>query len=374
MEYNKYFPVRSKSVFIILFTGLFFLNTLHSQSNPDPLLRNPWIDDVIEEETRFYNRLVNLLSGKKHSFTRKDIFGRNYRLKHNGEIIFNLNDSYFEVMPDSSQLDIHFQEGKTLANNGNYIEAIRVLKGIALCNRIIEKESIKDKPSNYEPTTQLLNSLLNKHNHRMKEIDILTDPYGCSNQDSTSGKKQVTLESEAFSYRLNVDSVFTFLFPQNPESISGAESSYNWKITRLVFRTGGKRKYMEDDFENEYYKSRNNLLKPGSGKIIFVIGSTFHFSNMVFNKDNYFQLWDSRRGLSAQQMKRIQFKRVKKESYYSGSFVFTDETGKPNTILMNEKYFLRGNKGIFLFLSFPEKSKEYAENAWSRIIYSMNIR
>ena len=122
---------------------------------------------------------------RPHSVNKIDLFGRNYKQKWNGEILFALDDSYREALPDASQLDVHIAEAKELIDKRKYFPAIRLLKGITLCQRLVDK----DKKTPKFEVQNTLNRLLSENQDRKDELEILTEPYGCYAQNKKKKKK-----------------------------------------------------------------------------------------------------------------------------------------------------------------------------------------
>ncbi|MCK6380006.1 MAG: hypothetical protein L6Q54_01970 [Leptospiraceae bacterium] len=339
----------------------------------DPLLQNSWIQEVSDEEEKFYNRLSTIINKTKSLFIKEDFFGREYKIKKNGTIAFQLNDFYRDVFPDFSQLDIHLSESEVLSENGNFIQGIRLLKGINLCNRSMIKNSITDKLRNYDSSTNLLNTMYKRFSHKENEIQILTDPYGCYITEKKELEKNLLIESEAFAFRFQIGKEFEYNFPDRIDDMSGKESDYEWKFFRLIKRDP-KQKEKSSGFEEELKKSESFVKKIRDAKIIFFAGMTFHNTNLVYTKDNYYQLWDIRRGLTKNRIREIHFKREKVGNYYESNFYDVNEFGEKKNKIVKEKYYLRKNKGLFFSLSYPLEKKSEAEDEWNLFLKTLDVK
>ncbi len=352
---------------------LYFITTNLFSQTLDPLLQRPWTEEVTKEEEKFYNRLSNIITKRKHYFLKNDVFGREYKIKWNGKIQFILNDYYRDTFPDSSQLDVHLAEADALVENGNYIEPVRLLKGINLCNRLLIKNKIVDLPKNYEDSSKMLNSLFAKFSHKEDQIKTLTDPYGCFFEDKQKNENVLVIESEPFSYRFKIGTDFIYNFPDKEDDIFGKENDFSWKVFRMVKRNSLKTA-SKKTLEEELRISSDKLLNLREDKLIFFIGMTFHFTNLIYTKDNYYLLWDLRRGLSKNQMRQINFKREKVGSYYESTFRIVSESGISKTVGVKEKYYLRKNKGLFFALSYPYEKKNESDDEWNLILKSLDVK
>ncbi len=339
----------------------------------DPLLQRPWINDISDEEEKFYNRLSNIITKRKHFFLNNDIFGREYKIKWDGSIQFILNDLYRDSFPDYRQLDVHLSESEVLAENGNYVQSVRLLKGINLCNRLMIKNNISEKLKNYEASTKMLNSLLARFSHKEEKIAILTDPYGCFIPEKENTSEVLFVESEPYSFRFQIGKDFRYNFPESEDEISGKEADFSWKFLRLVKRNPQPAD-KKGSFEEELKKSAKDLLNPREERLIFFVGMTFHFSNLIYTKDNYYLLWDLRRGLTKNRIREIEFKRERIGNYYESTFKNVTESGEKKNIAVKEKYFLRKNKGLFFSLSFPVEKKSEADDEWNLFMKTLDVK
>ena len=253
---------------------------------------------------------------------KKDVFGRNYKLKWNGEIQFYLDDSYRETLPDLEQLDIHIAEANELVAKRKFFPAIRLLKGISLCQKI----GFKDKKIVKPDAQKTLNRLISEHQDKKEELEILTEPYGC--------------------YALND---------------RRKDREYNWKVSyfRILLPEAEK----EETFESEYIRYDKKIFYEPPSRIMFSIGQTYHHHTLP-DISRYPEVWDGRRGLSNSVKRGSGFDRREVfTGVYETNFNLTNET-QIRSYFGLETYTFSKNKGIGVFLTCPFEFQEECKLIW----------
>jgi hypothetical protein len=296
---------------------------------------------------------------RPHSVNKIDLFGRNYKQKWNGEILFALDDSYREALPDASQLDVHIAEAKELVDKRKYFPAIRLLKGITLCQRLVDK----DKKTPKFEVQNTLNRLLSENQDRKDELEILTEPYGCYAQNKKKEKK-LFIESKDFSYRYEIDERFRYVFPTELYRFARKEREYNWKVS--YFRIFLPEATVEQTFESEYFRYDKEIFYEPPARIMFSIGQTFHKHTLADNS-HYPDIWDGRRGLSSAVKRASGFLRKEISSgIYETNFNLSDETQTRNYAGF-ETYRFSKSTGLGVFLTCPTEVKEECARIWKEI-------
>ncbi len=296
---------------------------------------------------------------RPHFTDKVDLFGRNYKQKWNGEIIFSLDDSYREALPDSIQLDVHIAEARELVEKRKYFPAIRLLKGITFCQRLI----YKDKRNPKFEVQNTLNRLLSENQDKREELEILTEPYGCY-APNQHGEKKLFIESKDFAYFYEVDARFRYVFPTELYRFARMEREYNWKVS--YFRILLPEATSEQTFESEYFRYERQIFYEPPSRIMLSIGQTYHF-HTVSDTSHYPDIWDGRRGLSNSVKKASGFLRKEISSgIYKTSFYLNDET-QTRSYSGFETYKFKKNKGLGLFLTCPLEVQEECASIWSEI-------
>ncbi len=296
---------------------------------------------------------------RPHFTNKVDFFGRNYKLKWNGEIQFSLDDSYKEAIPDFEQLDVHIAEAKELVVKRKFIPAIRLLKGIALCQRMDSKNKKQIKPE----IQTILNKLISQNQDKKDELEILTEPYGCY-AESAKKEKKLFIESKDFSFLYEIDSRFRYVFPKDLYRFARKEKEYNWKVS--YFRILLSKVENEKTLESEYIKYEKKILYESPSQIIFSIGQTSHNHNLT-DTSHYPDLWDSRRGLSNSVKRSSNFTR--KEIFtgvYETSFNLADESNI-RSFAGFETYKFANSKGIAVFLTCPSEFQDECKSIWQEM-------
>ncbi|MBP9885754.1 MAG: hypothetical protein KBF93_05640 [Leptospiraceae bacterium] len=296
---------------------------------------------------------------RPHFIDKVDVFGRNYRLKWNGEIQFSLDDSYKEAIPDLEQLDVHIAEAKELVAKRKFFPAIRLLKGISLCQKIDSKNKKQIKPE----IQTILNKLISQNQDKKDELEILTEPYGCY-AESAKKEKKLFIESKDFSFLYEIDYRFRYVFPNDLYRFARKEKEYNWKVS--YFRILLNKLENEKTLESEYIKYEKKIFYESPSQIIFSIGQTSHNHNLT-DTSHYPDLWDSRRGLSNSVKRSSNFTR--KEIFtgvYETSFNLADES-KIRSYTGFETYKYANSKGLAVFLTCPSEFQDECKSIWQEM-------
>lgn len=293
-------------------------------------------------------------------FTEKiDIFGRNFKLKWNGEIQFTLDDSYTEALPDIEQLDIHIAEANELVAKRKFFPAIRLLKGITLCQKI-EYKNKKDIKSDVQKT---LNRLVSENQDKRDELEILTEPYGCYAFNEKREKK-LFIESKDFSFKYEIDSRFQYVFPNDLYRFARKEREYNWKVS--YFRILLPEAEVEKTFESEYFRYEKKIFYEPPSRIMFSIGQTYHH-HVLPDTSRYPDVWDGRRGLSNSVKRSSGFLRREISSgEFETSFRLTDET-QIRSYYGFESYRFSKSKGVGVFLTCPSEFQDECKFIWKEM-------
>jgi len=286
-----------------------------------------------------------------------DLFGRSYFLKWDGAIEFSVDDSYKEAMPDSSQLEIHMGEAKALIEKRKVFPAIRLLKGLALCERMRNQSKKVFNPE----AQKTLNKLLSQEQDKREELEILTEPYGCYTKNQ-KGIRKLFIESKDFGFFYELDERFKYVFPTDLYRFARKEKEYNWKVSYFrIFLPQAKK---EESFETEYFRYENQIFYESPAKIVLSIGQTYHIHSQ--NKEMYPFVWDARRGLSESVKKGTNFIRKEFQSGYETSFYLT-ENHEIKSFVGFEKYRFHKNKGLGIFLVCPSEWKEDCNKIWREV-------
>jgi len=296
---------------------------------------------------------------RPHFTDKVDVFGRNYKLKWNGEIQFSLDDSYKEALPDIEQLDIHIAEANELVTKRKFFPAIRLLKGIALCQKIGYKNKKNLKPD----IQKTLNRLISEHQDKRDELEILTEPYGCYALNEKKLKK-LFIESKDFSFLYEIDSRFRYVFPNDLYRFARKEQEYNWKVS--YFRILLTQEKKEETFESEYLRYEKKIFYEPPNQIIFSIGQTYHKYNIT-DTFHYPDLWDSRRGLSNSIKRSSNFTR--KEIFagvYETGFNLANESNIRSYTGL-ETYKFANSKGLAIFLICPSEFQDECRSIWKEM-------
>ncbi|MBP7283198.1 MAG: hypothetical protein KBA66_16555 [Leptospiraceae bacterium] len=293
---------------------------------------------------------------RPHFTDRVDLFGRNYKLKWNGEIQFSIDDSYKEALPDIEQLDIHIAEANELITKRKFFSAIRLLKGITLCQKIGYKNKKNVKPE----VQKTLNRLISEHQDKKDELEILTEPYGCYALNENEEKK-LFIESKDFSLKYEIDPRFRYVFPSDLYRFARRTQEYNWKVSyfRILLPEAKK----EETFESEYIRYEKKVFYEPPSRIMFNIGQTYHHHTLP-DTSRYPDVWDGRRGLSNSVKRSSQFIRTEvSDGLYETSFNLTDES-QIRSYFGLETYRFSNNKGIGVFLTCPFEFQDECKSIW----------
>ncbi len=347
----------------VLFLLCVFLpfGTLFSQEI-DPLLRQPWFSDQEKKEELLYNRLQTAFRFSAHYVWKTDSRGRNYRFYKDGRVEMILDRDYKEVFPSSSELDLHYSEAEGLQKHGNPYSAIRLLKGSMVCYRVKYGKLV---PEGYEKTSRLLGKFLDQYSHKEKWLQRLTDPFGCLDP---SGLK---IRSSDFAYSFDLSPDLRYLFPDEDREFSGEDSDYLWQVHRFYQNLPVQKD--PENWEQEYRKNKEGLLFFRPDRIVFTVGTTLHFHGQAFDSKNYYFIWDALRGINPRTMKEWNYLRKKDGDAYKTSFDSISPDGRKSKIILLEKFYLRGNRGLLFSLAYPEEFESIALKIWSRFSSSIVV-
>jgi hypothetical protein len=266
---------------------------------------------------------------------------------------------YREAMPDSSELDVHIAEAKELVEKRKFFPAIRLLKGIALCQKLTQR----DKKTPKFEVQNSLNRLISENQDRKDELEILTEPYGCY-APNKRGEKKLFIESKDFSYFYEIDYRFRYVFPTELYRFARKEREYNWKVS--YFRILLPAATSEQTFESEYFRYEKQIFYEPPARIMLSIGQTYHKHTLTDNS-HYPDIWDGRRGLSNSIKRSSQFLRKEiTNGVYETSFNLSDET-QTRSYFGLETYKLAKNKGLGVFLTCPFENQEDCKQIWKEI-------
>ncbi|MCC5815088.1 MAG: hypothetical protein JJT78_10050 [Leptospira sp.] len=339
---------------------LIFPFLIHSQD--DPLLRRPWISTAIEEEERSFNKVQSSLLSRPHFLVSKDRWGRSYKTMHDGKVEYLLDETYAQKFPDAKEPYLALAEAKTLMNNKHWIPAYHLLEGLLLCFR--DKQNSFYSQSMEIEATKFKNEILSKNYDKKHILSIIADPYGCIKDENAS------IESKAFLYKLNIPSDWNYEYVRDPEAVSDINDTYSARYQRFY-------KILDENpntsFEDQYILSEQGLNKIRKRKLIFFIGSLYQKQN-VFNKNNFYKIWDFKRGLNNTTLREWKLKRKVLEPGYSMELQAIDERGKKISIIMREYYYWKRNRGIFISFSYPQEESDEMENTWKNIVSSIVVK
>lgn len=337
----------------LLFLVFFFSGPAFSQEL-DPLLRQPWFPDQEKKEELLYNRLQTAYRLSAHYVWKTDSRSRNYRFYKDGKVEMILDRNYKEVFPNRQELDLHYSEAESLQKHANPYSAIRLLKGSMYCYRLRYGKLV---PEGYEKTAKLLGKFLDQYSHKEKELQRFTDPFGCWTPEV------LKIRSSDFAYSFDLPSDLTYLFPDEDREFSGEDSDYLWQVHRFYQNfpvEGGP-----STWEKEYRKNSEGILFFRPDRIVFTVGTTLHFHPSIFNAQNYYIIWDSLRGINSRTMREWNYLRKKEGDLYRTSFDFVGEDGRKSQIIVLEKFYLRGTRGMLFSLAYPSKLEALGTKIWS---------
>lgn len=337
-----------------------FLYTQNGEE--DPLLRRSWIPELQEEEEREFNRFQSQVFSGKHFLVKKDEQGRNYKLLHNGKLEYILDEEYRRKFPVIPNMDKAIAEAIALKENGFWLESYHLLKGINLCFRL--GKTGEYSKSKEEESYRLLNQVIRENSDRSRDMRILGDPYGCNMGE------ELVLESETFGYKLRLPKNWNFEYSNRSEEVSEENTRFITRYQRL-YKNFEREK--ERSWEDHLNLAEQGLKTVRQEKIVFFIGSLFQKVSL-FDKNNFYKIWDYKRGLNSQTMRQLQFKRKELEPGYIVELVRTNEKGESRKFFLREYYFWKKGKGIFLSLSYPQKESENMERTWRRIVSSVQVK
>lgn len=345
-------------LWIVVWTGL--------GAQDDPLLRKSWLGELREEEARDFHRVQSRFFSKPHFLVKKDRWNREYKLKHNGDVIYVLGDSYRKKFPDASNPHLAWGEAQTLYDFRFFKESLHLLKGLSLCLRENRKGP---EVSNLEvQSVRLQEEILRQFNHKPMELSILTDPYGCYQE------KGLKIESEVFRYEMVVPEDWNFIHSNEPDGVYREGDGFSY---RLHFWEKGlpveKEKRFEDEWIEKLKLAEAGVLRIPPERIVLLLGSVSQ-ENKIFHKENFFGFWDSLRGLNRTTMRQKRFSRKEKIPGYESSFFEESVMGQRKKIIQKEFYYWNRTRGLFLLLSYPESQTEALEPVWASLIESLNVR
>jgi hypothetical protein len=339
---------------------LAFPGVLYSQE--DILLRRPWISTAIEEEERSFNKVQSILLSRPHFLVSKDRWGRNYKTMHDGRVEYILDEAYVQKFPDEKEPYLAIAEAKTLMNNNHWIPAYHLLEGLLLCFR--DKQNSSYSQTMEMEATKYKNKILSQNLDRKQIFSILADPYGCIREE------EISIESKAFLYKLNIPNDWNYEYVRDVNSISDINNTFSARYQRFYKILDENRAISLDE---QYLLSEQGLDRIRKRKLLFFIGSLFQKQN-VFNKDNFYKIWDFKRGLNSTTIREWKLKRKVMEPGYSMELQAINEQSKKISIIMREYYYWKNNRGIFISFSYPKEESEAMENIWKNIVSSIVVK
>lgn len=341
---------------------LLFFAEISFAEEIDPLLRQPWFADQEKKEELLHNRLQTAFRFSAHYVWKTDSRFRNYRFYKDGRVEMILDRDYKEVFPSSSELDLHYSEAEALQKHGNPFSAIRLLKGSLLCYR--EKYG-KLVPEGYEKTAKLLGTYLDHSAHKEKELQRLTDPFGCWNPSVQK------IRSTDFAYSFDLEPRFTYLFPDEEREFSGEDPDYLWQVHRFYQDLPAEKE--AETWEREYRKNAEGLLFFRPDRMVFTIGTSLHYHPGNIDSKNYYLIWDALRGINPRTMREWNYLRKKEGDVYRTTFDTRTPDGRKLKIVLLEKFYLRGGRGLLFSLAYPERFEADAGKIWSRFTSSIVV-
>ncbi|WP_010412011.1 LIC10775 family protein [Leptospira inadai] len=321
----------------------------------DPLLRQPWFADQEKKEELLYNKLQSAFRLSAHYVWKTDSRGRNYRFYKDGRVEFVMDRDWKEVFPKTEELDLHYSEAESLRRYASPYAAIRLLKGMGVCYNL---QYGKLTTESGRKASSLLGQYLDFYSHKEKELSRLTDPFGCLHAG------RLRLRSTDYAYSLDLDPNLQYLFPDEDREFSGEDSDLRWQVHR--FYKNLPTEALPKNWEGEYRKGSEGLLFFRPDRILFTIGTSLHFHPMIFDAKNYYMLWDALRGINARTMHEWNYLRKKENDIYRTTFTATTPDGRRTKMVILEKFYLRGKRGLLFTLSFPEQYEPEAKKIWDR--------
>ncbi|TGK04809.1 hypothetical protein EHO59_08100 [Leptospira semungkisensis] len=350
----------------ILFSFFIFLlisnEAMAQEKEIDPLLRQPWFADQDKKEELLHNRLQGAFRLSEHYVWKTDSRSRNYRFYKDGHVEMILDRQYKEVFPSRSELDLHYSEAEGLQKHGNPYSAIRLLKGSMYCYRLRYGKLV---PEAFEKTAKLLGKFLSQYSHKEKELQRLTDPFGCWDPSV------LKIKSNDFAYSFDLSSDFAYLFPDQDKEYSGEDPDFLWQVHR--FHKSFPVENEPDTWEKEYRKSSEGLLFFRPDRIVFTIGTTLHYHPQAFDAQSYYKIWDSLRGINQRTMRELNYLRKKEGDSYRTDFDYVSPDGRKSKIVVLERFYLRGGRGMLFSLAYPLRLESEAAKIWSRFSSSVVV-
>jgi hypothetical protein len=315
----------------------------------------------------FFISISSILSVDKaipHLSLKKDVYGRNYLQKWNGDIVWNLDDSYFSSNVHSEQLPIHLQEAIELEKSKNFKEAIRLYESIIYCSKLKKTTYIS---SVQEEATKRLGVLYSRNSEKNFELSSLFDPVAC---DFQKDEIRVTyLISKELSLELQIPSDFQFVIPTKKEYLSGKTRSIIWK-TRMFYRLVSQKEpeTMESVLDTLSQKKSDFYFRYNR---IYIFYATYPLD--LPQESLVLQSWDRSRGLTPQLKRRIEFIRETKNGYLFATYTLLDPDGVTTKYGEFSYIHTHENKSISIFYNFPIAELDFAKKKWEAIWKSIKI-
>jgi hypothetical protein len=353
---------------IIRLVSLVAFSALYSQET-NILLRRPWIPTVAAEEDQSYNKIQSKIKNAQSFVIKQDRWGRNFKLKANGHIEYLLDDLYFKKIPDKENTLLAFHEAMTLRKNGFWLDSLHLLEGILFCERLNKKNS-SQVTTIERLATREKNEIINTNSDKRDRIITLSDPYGCYLED------KLKIESSSYSYNFDLSSQCSWIYFSKEDEISEKTESISYQFNYLVknIKDDPSKKLSEEEkFLQTYKLANNNELYLKKDKVLLFIGLTKE-KKPLFNQENYFLFWDTKRGLTEATKRSLNFKRNKLALGYQSKFSKVNRLGVLIEFNIKEYYYWKRGKGIFLALSYPSFLQEEIEKDWEGIIQSFKVK
>ncbi|MCB1141779.1 MAG: hypothetical protein KDK54_06040 [Leptospiraceae bacterium] len=313
----------------------------------------------------FFSPLLSQEENPKKKFSkpftsRKDIYGRRYLEKWNGEIRYIFDQGYSLKVPHISELRAHYSEANGL-DSFHPSKSLELRKNLEYCFSILPSEMRYEYESlqieNMKSLRRLASYLLRPDRNPF---------YGSRNLCNTD--EGLSFHSESTSLR----AIFPLDLNYYPFENENTEISEGVHTSLTVFY----KTIIEQDFDwktsgpEELYPYMSGELKiPNDRYFKFIISESIHPSDLP-DKNFLVRYWDSRRGLTASRKKAIGFERKAKEEIYEVSW----NGGSSGNYLSKEIYLPFGKKGLAIFWNYPDSKKEEGEKIWNLISPSLEFR
>lgn len=354
-------------LFILIFVYVYSTN-IYSSENHDPLLSGEWKQEIIQEEAIIYNKLIQNSNKSKNFTYKRDFKGRRYKQKWNGEIEFSIDDTYKETFPKSDFFELHIQEAEALNQNGHYVEAIRLLKGMKLCFKLQKERTHQDVIHGERNVSKLFNDLVTQTKDKLEQIQDLTEPFGCYFSNN------LYLASDTGGYLLQIPKEFKYVFPDVFHSSVNEDKYLKTKINFFYIDKDDKPRY-KDEYKNVLFKYENRIFWKAKEQIKLLIGTTKHLTKIPIRQNDYYRIWDFKRGLFNSVKRNLYFSReYPKPNIFVSHYKQMNKNGNFTSYVSREYYRYQNNRGVAIFLIYPENFSDESLKYWQKIIVNIKIK